>query len=105
MNIWCFLQTRFSSTLFNKTLGWVLVLKHTTEPFKHSAVTLGRAFEALRENQKVWKFEKLGQFFKNSATSLCYNTAHAVPSCPTVVDYSIFPDTWEIWTFNQVGLF
>ena len=37
MNIRCFLQTRFSSTLFNKTLCRVLVLKHTAEPLKHSA--------------------------------------------------------------------
>ena len=46
--------------------------------------TLERAFERLRENQKLGRlfqklirvFKKLDRVLKSSATSLCHNTAH-----------------------------
>ena len=47
-----FLQTRFSKTLFNKTLVRVLALTRTAE-HSNTFQTLGRAFEALRENKKL----------------------------------------------------
>ena len=56
MKIRCFLQTRYSEVLFNKTLSLVFVLKHVTEPFKH-----------------------LAECLKSLTTGLCYNTTHAVP--------------------------
>ena len=44
-----------------KGLGGVFVSKHTPE----SSKDIGRAFEALRENQKFgWVFEKIGRVFK-----------------------------------------
>lgn len=61
MNLWTFLQTKFSETLLNRKLDSVFVFKHTAEPFKAPA----RAFEALSENQKLGlDSEKLGQVFK-----------------------------------------
>ena len=58
-----FLQTRFSKTLFNKTLVRVLALTRTAE-HSNTFQTLGRAFEALRENKKLGReFEKLGRVF------------------------------------------
>ena len=52
MTIRYFLQTRFSKTLFNKTLVRVLALTRTAE-HSNTFQTLGRAFEALRENKKL----------------------------------------------------
>ena len=48
--------------LFNKTLGRVLVAKHSAEPFKRSATCLKKSAERL----------------KSSAVCLCYNLAHVV---------------------------
>ena len=45
MNILCFLQTR---TLYNETLGRVLVVKHTAEPFKHSVELFKQSAELLK---------------------------------------------------------
>ena len=59
MNIRFFLQTRFLLTLFNKTLG--------------------RAFEALREN-KIYaeSLKSSTKCLKGSVACLCYNITHAM---------------------------
>ena len=73
MNIQCFLHTRFSYTLFNKTLGGVSVLKHSAEPYKRST-ELRQAFEGLRENRKLGRvFEKLGRVFLLQHDPCCPN--------------------------------
>ena len=73
MNIRCFLRTRFLEILFNKKIGWLIllkqsdVLKHAVNPFKcpgQTFQTLIRAFEALREKQKF------GQQFEKAYTSV-----------------------------------
>ena len=91
MNIRCFLQTRFSQTLFNKTLCQVLVLKHSAEPFKHSDELYQHSAELLKKKLcRVFRklgelFEKLGRLFKNlgRAFVLQYN-----PCSPGQPQYS-----------------
>ena len=79
MNIQRFLQTRFSWTLFNKTLGQVLGLKHTAELLK-----------PLKENQKLDpEFEQLGWVFKNLGR--VFVLRHG-PCCPNEPQYRIFKD-------------
>ena len=74
MNIRCLLPTRFLEILFNKKIGWLIllkqsdVLKDAANPFKcpgQTFQTLIRAFETLRENQKLCQqFEKLTRVFE-----------------------------------------
>ena len=64
MNIRCFLPTKFSEILFNKTIDWLSIcFKTRSQAFETPSgtfQTLDRAFEALREKQKLNRvFEKL----------------------------------------------
>ena len=87
---------------FNETLGRVLILKHTAEPFQtlgrtfqildRAFQTFHRAFEALRENQKLGRefeklgqvFEKLGRVFKNLGRVFMLQHGPCCPNQPRI---------------------
>ena len=94
MNIRCFLQARFSQTLFNTLLSACFkTLGRAFQTLGRALPIFGQAFEALRENQKLSRvfrklgglFEKLGRVFKKLGRVfvLQYN-----PCCTNQPQYS-----------------
>ena len=66
-------------TLFNETLGGLLVLTHTAESFKRSVELSEHSVELLKPSEKI---KNSAESLKSSAACLYYNTPHAVPNQP-----------------------
>ena len=63
-------------TLFNETLGQVVVLTCMTEPFKRWAKLFKHPGQVLKSSEKI---KTSAESLESSVVCLYYNTAHAVP--------------------------
>ena len=80
----CLLQTKISGIFFHKRLDWVFVLKHSTEPLKHSAKFLKHLTKPLKHQEKI---KSLPECLKDQSC-VCIITWYVLAESATV-QYSV----------------